>query len=114
SGIQPDVLVCRTDAPISEEIRRKISLFCNIEPDCVIENRTARSLYEVPLYMQAEGLDRVVCRKLGLDTPEAAMETWRAMVERTLAARDTVEIALVGKYIQLHDAYLSVAEALSH
>ena len=114
SGIQPDILVCRTDAPITEEIRRKISLFCNVEPDCVIENSTARSLYAVPLNMQAEGLDRVACRKLGMTTPEPDMREWEQMVKRTLAADETVDIALVGKYTQLHDAYLSVAEALSH
>ncbi len=114
SGIQPDVLVCRTDAPITEDIRQKIALFCNVEPDCVIENRTAQSLYAVPLMLEEEGLDRVVCRKLGLSGTEPDLREWRAMVERTLAAKEKVHIALVGKYTQLHDAYLSVAEALSH
>ena len=113
-GIQPDILVCRTDEPIPEEMRRKISLFCNIEPDCVIQNTTARSLYEVPLLLAAEGLDRVVCRKLGLDTPEADLDEWRQMVDKGKNAKKRVKIALVGKYTSLHDAYLSVVEALSH
>jgi CTP synthase len=113
-GIQPDILVCRTDEPISEELRRKISLFCNLEPDCVIPNTTARSLYEVPLLLAKEGLDRVVCRKLGLVTPEAELDEWRRIVDKTYNANKKVKIALVGKYTSLHDAYLSVVEALSH
>jgi CTP synthase len=113
-GIQPDILVCRSDEPMPEDIRRKISLFCNIEPDCVISNTTARSLYEVPLLLAKEGLDRVVCRKLGLNTPEAELDEWRSMVEKTYDANKRVKIALVGKYTSLHDAYLSVVEALCH
>jgi CTP synthase len=113
-GIQPDILVCRTDAPITEDIRRKISLFCNIEPDCVIQNITAPSLYQVPLFLAKEGLDEVVCRKLELRTKPADLEEWRAMVERERRACRQVKIALVGKYIALHDAYLSVVEALRH
>ena len=113
-GIQPDVLVCRSDAPITEDIRRKISLFCNIEPDCVIQNSTAELLYEVPLMLAKEGLDRVVCRKLGLNTPEPDLYEWQEMVRRAKAADRQVKIALVGKYTALHDAYLSVVEALSH
>ena len=104
-GIQPDVLVCRTDVPMTQEIRRKIALFCNMAPECVIENSTARTLYEVPLLMAREGLDTVVCRRLGFETQ---------VVDRTLNADKTVKIALVGKYTQLHDAYLSVVEALNH
>lgn len=113
-GIQPDVLVCRTDVPMTEEIRRKIALFCNVAPECVIENSTARTLYEVPLLMAKEGLDTVVCRRLGFETPAPDLSAWAAMVDRTLNADKTVKIALVGKYIQLHDAYLSVVEALNH
>ncbi|MDR0862554.1 MAG: CTP synthase [Oscillospiraceae bacterium] len=113
-GIQPDILVCRSDLPITKDIREKISLFCNVELDCVIQNITAPSLYEVPLLMAAEGLDRVVCRKLGLDLPEADLTEWCAMVERARRAERKTEIAIVGKYTELHDSYLSVVEALSH
>lgn len=113
-GIQPDVLVCRCHAPMTEEIRRKISLFCNLEPDCVIQNSTAESLYEVPLLMAKEGLDEVVCRKLGLETPPPDLTEWKSMVERIKNPEKCVTIALVGKYTALHDAYLSVVEALSH
>ena len=113
-GIQPDILVCRCDAPITEDIRRKIALFCNVEPDCVIQNTTARTLYEVPLLMAREGLDEVVCRKLGLITHQPDLREWKAMVKRELVAQRHVTIALVGKYTQLHDAYLSVVESLHH
>ena len=113
-GIQPDVLVCRTDTPISEDIRMKIALFCNVEPECVIQNTTASTLYEAPLLLEREGLSGVVCRKLGLECPEPRLDEWREMVERIKSARRSVTVALVGKYVQLHDAYLSVAEALQH
>ena len=113
-GIQPDVLVCRTDTPISEDIRAKIALFCNVEPECVIQNTTASTLYEAPLLLEREGLSGVVCRKLGLECPEPRLDEWREMVERIKNARKSVTVALVGKYVQLHDAYLSVAEALQH
>lgn len=113
-GIQPDILVCRSDEPITDEIRRKISLFCNVEPECVIQNLTAPSLYQVPLYLEKEGLDSIVCRKLGLNTPPADLSEWRQLAEKESAARGCVTIALVGKYVALHDAYLSVVEALNH
>ena len=113
-GIQPDILVCRSDLPITQSIRYKISLFCNIEPDCVIQNVTASCLYEVPLLLAREGLDRVACRKLGLQAPEPDLSEWTGMVKRVKHAAKRVTIALVGKYVQLHDAYLSVVEALSH
>lgn len=113
-GIQPDVLVCRTDVPMTQEIKRKIALFCNMAPECVIPNTTARTLYEVPLLMAQEGLDTVVCRRLGFETRQPDLTAWEAMVERTLGAHRNVTIALVGKYTQLHDAYLSVVEALHH
>ena len=113
-GIQPDVLVCRCDAPITDDIRRKIALFCNVEADCVIQNTTAETLYEVPLLMAREGLDEVVCRKLGLITHQPDLREWSAMVQREKAAKRQVQIALVGKYTQLHDAYLSVVESLNH
>ncbi len=113
-GIQPDVLVCRTDGPITEDVRRKIALFCNVEEDCVIPNVTASTLYEVPLLLEQAGLCRVVCRKLGLGSGEPDMSRWRAMVERIRGVHRQVTIALVGKYTELHDAYLSVAESLFH
>ena len=113
-GIQPDILVCRCDAPMTEEVRRKIALFCNVQPDCVIQNATAETLYEVPLLMAKGGLDEVVCRKLGLITYQPDLREWSAMVRREKEAHRHVRIALVGKYTQLHDAYLSVVEALHH
>ena len=113
-GIQPDILVCRTDAPITEDIRRKIALFCNVSPDCVVQNTTASTLYEAPLLLEREGLSKAVCRGLSLDCPEPDLAEWTAMVERIKTAQKTVRIALVGKYVSLHDAYLSVAESLFH
>ena len=113
-GIQPDVLVCRCDAPLTEDIRSKIALFCNVEPECVIQNATAQTLYEVPLLLAKEGLDEVVCRKLGLITHQPDLREWSAMVKREKSASRQVTIALVGKYTQLHDAYLSVVESLHH
>ena len=113
-GIQPDVLVCRTDSPITEDVRRKIALFCNVEEDCVIPNVTASTLYEVPLLLEKEGLCRVVCRKLRLGGGVPDMTRWQAMVDRIHGVHRQVQIALVGKYTQLHDAYLSVAESLFH
>ena len=113
-GIQPDILVCRTDAEISEEVRHKIALFCNVEPACVIQNLTAQTLYEAPLLLEREGLADCVCRKLGLGNVQPDLTEWTAMVHRIKAAKRHVSIALVGKYIQLHDAYLSVSESLFH
>ena len=113
-GIQPDILVCRSDVPIPEDMRRKIALFCNMSEECVIQNTTAGTLYEVPLLLQKERLDEIVCRKLGLDCPAADMTHWAAMVEDIKNAKKEVTIALVGKYVQLHDAYLSVEESLFH
>ena len=113
-GIQPDILDCRTDGPITEDVRRKIALFCNVDEDCVIPNVTASTLYEVPLLLEKEGLCRVVCRKLGLGAGEPDMAEWRALVEKIHGVHKSVKIALVGKYTGLHDAYLSVAESLFH
>ncbi|MBQ8851790.1 MAG: CTP synthase, partial [Oscillibacter sp.] len=113
-GIQPDILVCRCDVPITDDVKKKIALFCNVEPDCVIQNTTAETLYEVPLLMAKEGLDEVVCRKLGLITHQPDLREWSAMVKREKGAHKRVTIALVGKYTQLHDAYLSVVESLNH
>ncbi|MCD8354199.1 MAG: CTP synthase [Clostridiales bacterium] len=114
-GIQPDVIMCRADDPIDPEIRRKIALFCNIPPENAIPNLTAPILYEVPLMLEAEGLGRAVCKRLALNCPEPDLTEWSAMVARAKAVVDgEVEIALVGKYVSLHDSYLSVVEALTH
>ena len=113
-GIQPDVIVCRSERPLPGDLRKKISLFCNIPPENVIPNLTAESLYEVPLMLEREGLAAAVCRRLGLTATPPDLTEWTAMVKREKAARERVEIALVGKYVGLHDAYLSVAEALAH
>ncbi len=113
-GIQPDVIVCRSEEELTPDIRAKIGLFCNIAPDCVIQNVSAKSIYEVPLLLRKEGLDKVVCRHLRLDVPPADMTEWESMVAGVLACDKPVKIGLVGKYVELRDAYLSVAEALCH
>ncbi len=113
-GIQPDIIMARSEYPVPDDIRRKISLFCNIPPENVIPNLTAPILYEVPLMLENEGLGRVVCSKLGLADPSPDLSEWNAMVKRAKSASECVKIALVGKYVSLHDAYLSVVEALAH
>jgi CTP synthase len=113
-GIQPDVIVCRADQPITEDIRRKISMFCNIPPENAIANLTAPILYEVPLMLEDEGLADVVTKRLNLKCGKPDLTEWTAMVKRAKSCVDEVEIALVGKYVSLHDAYLSVVEALTH
>ena len=113
-GIQPDVILCRADGAIPAEVRDKIALFCNVPPERVIPNVTAPLLYEVPLLLEEAGLGRAVCGALGLPAGEPDLREWRAMVDRAKRPAGRVEIALVGKYVALHDAYLSVAEALTH
>ena len=113
-GIQPDVIVCRADQDITEDIRKKISLFCNIQPECVIPNLNAPILYEVPLMLEAEGLANVVVQRLGISCGAPDLTEWTNMVNRAKSCQDTVTIGLVGKYVALHDAYLSVVEALTH
>ena len=114
-GIAPDIIVLRCDEPITDPgIFRKIAGFCNVKPDCVIENLTLPVLYEAPLYLEQANLSAVVCRELALSTPEPDLSEWRAMVTAIKGRSKTVTIGLVGKYVQLHDAYLSVAEALRH
>lgn len=113
-GINPNIIVLRTDSPLEESIFHKISLFCNVKPDCVIENRTMSNLYEAPLMLEKSGFSSVVCRELHMDVPEPDLKEWEQMVERIDNRKDEVNIALVGKYVKLHDAYLSVAEALRH
>ena len=113
-GISPDIIVLRCDEPLEEEIFRKIAMFCNVKPDCVIENRTLPNLYAAPLMLEDEDFSLVVCRELGLWTRAPELGEWRALVERIEHLEGSVTIGLVGKYVQLHDAYLSVAEALRH
>ena len=113
-GINPNIIVLRCDEPLEESIFNKISLFCNVKPDCVIENRTLPCLYEAPLMLEASDFSGVVCRELGLHTREPELSEWTAMVERIKGLVHNVRIGLVGKYVGLHDAYLSVAEALRH
>ena len=113
-GIHPNLIVLRCDRPLEKSIFQKISLFCNVKPDCVIENLTVPCLYEAPLMLEKANFSGVVCRELGLDAPPPALEKWTAMVRRIKSADRAVTIGLVGKYVQLHDAYLSVAEALRH
>ena len=113
-GIQPDVIVCRSDAPVGKDILDKISLFCNIPADHAIPNLTADILYEVPLMLEREGLADVVVRRLGLICHSPDLTEWATMVHRAKNVHGTVKIALVGKYVALHDAYLSVVEALHH
>ncbi|MCX7771810.1 MAG: CTP synthase [Clostridia bacterium] len=113
-GIQPDVIVLRTEKQLSEDIKSKIGLFCNVSKDAVIQNLDADTLYEVPLMLEDEGLADVVCKKLSLKCQKADLSEWTSMVARTKNLSKKVRIALVGKYVELHDAYLSVAEALRH
>ena len=113
-GISPDIIVLRCDEPLEEEIFRKIAMFCNVKPDCVIENRTLPILYEAPLMLEEQDFSLIVCRELGLWTRAPRLEEWREMVARIKSLQHRVTIGLVGKYVQLHDAYLSVAEALRH
>ena len=114
-GISPNIIVLRCDEPIEEPgIFSKIAGFCNVKPDCVIENVTLPTLYEAPLMLARQGLDNVVCRELGLSTREPDLREWEDLVERIKRRAEPIRIALVGKYVQLHDAYLSVTEALNH
>ncbi|MGN8895563.1 CTP synthase [Flavonifractor sp. HCP28S3_F3] len=114
-GISPDIIVLRCDEPIRDEsIFQKISGFCGVSRDCVIENLTLPNLYEAPLMLEQAHFSQVVCRRLGIDAPAPDLSEWQALVERIRRQDRAVTIALVGKYVQLHDAYLSVAEALRH
>ncbi len=113
-GIRPDIIVLRCDEPLEESIFKKISMFCNVKPDCVIENITLPYLYEAPLMLEKANFSSVVCRELNIDAPAPNLSEWTSLVERIKNRRNTVHIGLVGKYVQLHDAYLSVAEAMRH
>lgn len=113
-GVNPNIIVLRCDSPLEESIFKKISLFCNVKEDCVIENLTLPSIYEAPLMLEKANFSEVVCRELGLPVEEPDLSEWKEMVERIHNTQKEITIGLVGKYVQLHDAYLSVAEALHH
>ena len=113
-GIQPDILICRSEQPLAPDIKRKIALFCNVDFGCVIESPDVKSIYEIPLRFLEQGLDREVCQRLRLETKEPDLRPWKAMTERILHPSHQVKIAVVGKYTSLHDAYKSVHEALIH
>jgi CTP synthase len=113
-GVAPNIIVLRCDEPLEQGIKDKISLFCNVKPDCVIENITLPVLYQAPLMLEENKFSDVVCRELALETAKPDMSDWLAMMDRIASRTKKVRIALVGKYVQLHDAYLSVAEALRH
>ena len=113
-GVKPDIIVLRCDEPLEDSIFRKIAMFCNVKPDCVIENITLPSLYEAPIMLEKQNFSSIVCRELQLDAPNIDLSDWNAMLHRIETRDKTVTIGLVGKYVQLHDAYLSVAEALRH
>ncbi|MBR2740371.1 MAG: CTP synthase [Oscillospiraceae bacterium] len=114
-GINPSIIVLRCDEPLEESIFQKIALFCNVKPDCVIENLTLPNLYEAPLMLEKQGLAEVVCRELGIETEKPDLRDWEDLCDRINRSHEkTVDIGLVGKYVALHDAYLSVVEALHH
>lgn len=113
-GIEPDIIVCRTELELTDDIKRKISLFCNVSPACVVQNLDADTLYEVPIMLRNEKLDTLVCERLGLPSVPSNIPEWENIVRIQKEKKDEVTIALVGKYIELHDAYLSIVESLTH
>lgn len=114
AGIHPDIIVARSDKEIPDDIRKKISLFCNVENDCVISNTTLPCLYEVPLMLHKQNMDEVVCRELGIEGTKPRLAQWEKLVSCIKSRNGEVQIALVGKYVKLHDSYLSIVEALNH
>ena len=113
-GVKPDIIVLRCDEPLEPSIFQKISLFCNVKPDCVIENITLPTLYEAPIMLEKNNFSAIVCRELHIDAPNIDLSGWNTMLQKIHNRTKTVTIGLVGKYVQLHDAYLSVAESLRH
>lgn len=113
-GIEPDIIVCRTELELTDDIKRKIALFCNVSPAGVVQNLDADSLYEVPIMLRKENLDTLVCERLGLPNIPSDIPEWEKIVRIQKQKKDHVTIAIVGKYIELHDAYLSIAESLTH
>ncbi len=113
-GIQPDAIVCRSDEPINDDLKRKISRLCDVPFEGVINAADAASLYEIPLVVHDEGLDSFICKHFRIDPPEADLDEWRALVDRVFSPEQTVRVGIIGKYVSLIDAYLSVVEALNH
>ena len=113
-GISPDIIVCRTEHPLTDDIRRKIALFCNVNEECVIENNNCDILYAVPMMLKEQKMDEVVLRRLGIDAPNQDLSDWEHMLDALRNPVQTVKIAMVGKYVELHDSYISVNEALKH
>jgi CTP synthase len=114
-GIQPDVIVCRTEVPFFQDTKSKIAMFCNVEEEAVIENRDVETIYEMPLFMQAEGLDRIICKKLNLRPREARLRDWETVVKKCKTPKKgATDIAVVGKYTEVKDAYKSITESLIH
>ncbi|MDR0570386.1 MAG: CTP synthase [Clostridiales Family XIII bacterium] len=113
-GISPDIVVLRSDGAVGDGIRKKIALYCNIQPECVIENITLPLLYEAPLKLEEQNFSSIVCKKLRIHAPDPNLEDWLAMLKRIASRGKSVRIALVGKYTKLHDAYFSIAQALAH
>lgn len=113
-GIQPNILVVRTEQPITEDMRKKIALFCDVKPEAVIESRDVDTLYQIPLNLQAQNMDQIVCDHLGVEAPQADMTEWSELVEHVRNLDKTIKISMVGKYSDLQDAYISVNEALKH
>lgn len=113
-GIAPNIIICRCDLPLNDSLKRKISLFCNVKEDCVIENTTVDNLYEAPLMLENSKFSEIVCRELNIKDTKINLDSWRSMIDKIKSADKTITIGLVGKYVQLHDAYLSVVESLKH
>lgn len=113
-GIRPDIIVCRTEHPLTEDIKNKIALFCDVSKDCVIENNNCDILYAVPMMLREQKMDEVVIKKLGIECGEPDLTDWEAMLDALRNPKQTVKIAMVGKYVELHDSYISVNEALKH
>ena len=113
-GISPDIIVCRTEHPLTDDIKNKIALFCNVDKECVIENNNCDILYAVPMMLKEQHMDDVVIKKLGIECAEPNLEDWENMLYALRNPKQTVKIAMVGKYVELHDSYISVNEALKH
>lgn len=114
SGVRPNLIICRCDGHMPEDVKAKISLFCNVKPDCVIEDTTVDDLYEAPLMLEKQNFSAIVCRELGLEPNDIDLDHWQQMTDMILHPQKEVTVAIVGKYVRLHDAYLSVIEAMKH
>ncbi len=113
-GISPNIIVARADEPINRSILDKISMFCNVKPDCVVENLTLPFLYEAPIMLHEKGLDSVVCRELKIENTDCDLNEWYALMEKIKTPKKSISVAIVGKYIELQDAYISIVESLQH